>query len=359
MYDKSIKEFGAVGDGITDDTEALKRALAYDGTVFFPSGVYVLKECLYTENSVRWVGTGDSSVIQIRPEDTSKCDYHKDTRKEDRWVYDFRLLFMRNGKHLEIRHMKLDANKEAFARSEIGFSEYDFTTCLDVWGAERIILDDVTIRGGLIEGAYIEKTANIRITKCRFIENGLDNYDAAGLQILGNHNDTPEILISDSTFSNNGFNGLELNRVYGAVVNNITCSHNGCEGVAFWNGCSHCLLSNVFAEDNRAGINFRRNYSAGVLDVMQKNTDSFTTDIIVSNLVTISNKYGILWGCAQNIFINGWCGIADNYNHALVFLKPDEDITAEIRSAHLLPKSGDICNPDNESDITKFKLKSI
>jgi hypothetical protein len=46
----SIKEFGAVGDGVTDDTVALKAALSYefanDGCIYFPIGAYMTKAAL-------------------------------------------------------------------------------------------------------------------------------------------------------------------------------------------------------------------------------------------------------------------------------------------------------------------------
>mgnify|MGYP002562061411 FL=1 len=45
VYD--VKNFGAVGDGVTDDTRAIQSALDYavdhgGGTVYFPNGLYRL-----------------------------------------------------------------------------------------------------------------------------------------------------------------------------------------------------------------------------------------------------------------------------------------------------------------------------
>ena len=40
----NIKSFGAVGDGKTDDTEALKKALASGVPVYFPTGIYLVHQ---------------------------------------------------------------------------------------------------------------------------------------------------------------------------------------------------------------------------------------------------------------------------------------------------------------------------
>ena len=37
----SVKDFGAVGDGVTDDTDAIKAAVTTAGSVYFPSGTYL------------------------------------------------------------------------------------------------------------------------------------------------------------------------------------------------------------------------------------------------------------------------------------------------------------------------------
>lgn len=42
MYPGNVKKYGAVGDGVTDDTVAFKNALADNPTIFVPTGTYIV-----------------------------------------------------------------------------------------------------------------------------------------------------------------------------------------------------------------------------------------------------------------------------------------------------------------------------
>lgn len=60
----SVKDFGAVGDGVADDTAAIQAALNYGGGLFLPSGNYKISSSLTM--SQRWtalIGTGFGTSI--------------------------------------------------------------------------------------------------------------------------------------------------------------------------------------------------------------------------------------------------------------------------------------------------------
>lgn len=72
----SVKDFGAVGDGVTDDTEAIQRALdrAYSTnqivlqtnwhrTIYFPAGVYVITDTIYIPPFSKLQGEGKRTTI--------------------------------------------------------------------------------------------------------------------------------------------------------------------------------------------------------------------------------------------------------------------------------------------------------
>lgn len=58
----NVKDFGAVGDGVTDDTEAIQKALSFavgkNSMLFFPAGKYSATQNLVNFRIVRKIGTG-------------------------------------------------------------------------------------------------------------------------------------------------------------------------------------------------------------------------------------------------------------------------------------------------------------
>jgi len=74
-YGVNVKDFGAAGDGITDDTDAFNRtirAAAGGGTVFVPRGVYLIDPApergIVLQSGIQLIGEGESaSVLAAKP----------------------------------------------------------------------------------------------------------------------------------------------------------------------------------------------------------------------------------------------------------------------------------------------------
>ena len=93
--------FGAKGDGVTDDTEAIQTALEYvqdnGGQLYFPAGTYLVSSTLYAKNKVRSLnvfGCGMDTII--RTSDDFVGDYVfwvevLTTNHRSLWVKDFSL----------------------------------------------------------------------------------------------------------------------------------------------------------------------------------------------------------------------------------------------------------------------------
>jgi hypothetical protein len=61
----SVKDFGAVGDGVTNDRAAIQAALNTGKSVFFPSGTYLFNSSIsFTADSQCIYGEGNSSILK-------------------------------------------------------------------------------------------------------------------------------------------------------------------------------------------------------------------------------------------------------------------------------------------------------
>jgi len=79
----SVRAFGATGDGVTDDADAIERAIyqhtleqpldnEYWTTIYFPAGTYLVSRMIEVPSHVRLVGDGmESSIISLSIADTA------------------------------------------------------------------------------------------------------------------------------------------------------------------------------------------------------------------------------------------------------------------------------------------------
>jgi parallel beta-helix repeat protein len=74
----NVRSFGAKGDGTTDDTAAIQKAInslpSSGGTVFFPASTYVISQstpagCLTLRSNIDYVGEGPVSKLLLAPTD--------------------------------------------------------------------------------------------------------------------------------------------------------------------------------------------------------------------------------------------------------------------------------------------------
>jgi hypothetical protein len=61
----NVLDFGAVGDGVTDDTVAIQNAVATQSSIYFPDGTYLISGTIGQNSATTWIGNGfDKSIIK-------------------------------------------------------------------------------------------------------------------------------------------------------------------------------------------------------------------------------------------------------------------------------------------------------
>ena len=352
---KNVKEdYGAKGDGVTDDTQALIKAAKANCTVVFPEGNYILKEQITMTKKIDWVGIGDNVKITLLPADKTRPEEYG-----GRTVYNSYIISQpkggTNGLPISISNMTLDANKDTFDSDllENGASRYDHTVCLDLYCPGDVKLRNVTITNALIEGCYIynkQPGTNVLISDCKFIGNGFSREDASGLHIEGNHSGT---LISNCEFVSNGFHGLLLGGCEHATISNILTKYNGYDGVCMWGGASYNNLSNIKCIANRAGVALRANYSPFISDAAVEWDDTLeAANNIISNLSTLENTYGLLIGGSNDNTISNWNCHGDSYAYSSSSFK-ESSIT--VFNAVIKPTNG-TCAINADADLVSVNI---
>lgn len=357
----SIKEFGAVGDGVINDTAALKQAAASGKVVYFPEGTYLLYEQIDLSKDIHWVGDGEVSIIKLMPFDQSRPEEYG-----DRTVYNSYMFTQSetdNGYSIYLRNLVLDANKDGYDSDALGngSTRYDHTTCLDMYKPHDVYMHNVIIRNALIEGAYFyDPSGTVLISDCQFIGNGFYQEDASGIHLEG---DLSSVVISNCVFKDNGFHGLLTSGEH-LKASNISCYDNGYSGVCLWGGASYNTISNVYSGGNQGGVCIKAQYSPNKNDYIDEDWLTYATGNVITGLVTEGNDYGVMFGYSKDTVINGWVSKDDDVS---VFSELNEemstseyvaeDVTGCISNAvfkYVRAKADKIA-----PDISKFKLTMI
>ncbi|MDZ7926723.1 MAG: glycosyl hydrolase family 28-related protein [Agrobacterium sp.] len=117
------RQFGATGDGMTDDTAAISRALdaaaaISPSTLYFPAGIYLVTTPLIAPANVAWLGEGankteirlnrsiDQSMIVVEGDDTR---FQKLSLNANRNLAGKPLLVLRNTKNTRLESVRIDA----------------------------------------------------------------------------------------------------------------------------------------------------------------------------------------------------------------------------------------------------------
>lgn len=94
-YVLDIKDFGAVGDGVTDDTDAINLALtqAANKILYIPEGTYLFSGTLHVHSGTQIIGCGERSVFQLADEFTlDSIDWRPDSTYNAKYKYPMILL---------------------------------------------------------------------------------------------------------------------------------------------------------------------------------------------------------------------------------------------------------------------------
>jgi hypothetical protein len=222
---KNVKDFGATGDGGTDDTAAIQAAVdatsgANRGTIFFPAGTYkLLSSVTYNYNgnlAIEFVGEGAASSIQgaFNGYMFDRHNVNSGSPNYTNGLIGFRGLSMNNGNNAGGGAIRMGSTNGGYVR-DCFLSGFTCFTSEDSPGnsSQSILLDNVQISGvgttgckGFVTGGT-GAMINCSATQCAIAALVYGN----GLLMAGNRwerNDTGVQFGLDSAGTDRGASGF-------------------------------------------------------------------------------------------------------------------------------------------------------
>jgi len=351
----NVKDFGAAGDGVTNDRAAIQAAIdaasaAGGATVFFPSGVYFITGNLLAKNKVTLHGVRGATEVRLQQGVFSEMVTNP-LQTSGVAVEDFSLR--------DIIWNSNAAQTEAFA-----------ATAVNLTGAVRIYISGCVFKNatgyGLafqaqFGGAFTGPQTDITIEDCVFDNNGksglpnvFDGLDFKGSARLvirncistNNGNEGATIRGTDVTVDGwlaygNGIHGLDIlaGTSAGGIDNNASVNlsniityNNASRGVvvAISGGSANCFnsvnISNVHSWDNgldglliNEGISSFNNFEITISNALLRNNGSHGLNIsvvnpkscVVNNIIAKGSTFSGIANLANNAVFTG-CVLTDN-----------------------------------------------
>jgi len=267
----SVKDFGAVGNGVTDDTTAIQAAidatyLRGGGEVFFPTGRYIVSATIEVPQRVTLIGESSgyvNSYLDNFPEPTGSILFLKDGSNCDVVLFKCRLVNV--GGTLTEQNLGI---------VNVGANHFGGMRTMTVWGNRSVTANPPTFTdlntqgvGVRISGCRIVTITDVVVAYCAeegFVVGGFDygtgtistnnlsfdkvtsNFNAkTGFSIFGG-----DSLLTNLTGGYNGTNGISTNM--SGVVSNSIFWNNLVRGVSIggYTDKSDAVISNIHSYDN-------------------------------------------------------------------------------------------------------------
>jgi hypothetical protein len=212
IYTASVKDYGAKGDGSTDDTAAIQTCLnsvPSGSMVVFPSGTYIVSASILFPGNIRIVGAGDSNsgtVIKVKtgtalttPVLCSKDWYNNSTTC---------------GNPVEISDIQIDGNSATTGSNAHGFVSMNFWSSFDN-------ISITTVAGaGFVHTANSRNSMHISNTcveaKIRRIQ--ARSCGGNGIYISDSANVCTDGFLEDCIIANAGARGISVNSGGGWLI---------------------------------------------------------------------------------------------------------------------------------------------
>lgn len=284
----SVKDFGAVGDGVTDDTAAIQNAAnaAQNATLFFPSGTYICANVTLPAN----ITLTGNAVIKLKALPS----------------LNFSPIFTLSGSGVYAQGLKFDGNRsnqpangfsDSWAGGPNGTGKSNRAAFFSTATASDLVVENCEFSQFYAGSIALRNWSRVTTNNCYFHDSNCE----AVVYNLGNTNSVQNLKVVGCNFRNiaTGDATVNANCVIATLADGVVVQNNDAanfeRNLVKLETCSNAIVNeNKIASNTLEGFN-----------VIQAQTGG--TNIVISNNILSSVKRGILVesGSFVNISIIG------------------------------------------------------
>lgn len=286
----SVKEYGAVGDGVANDSSAINAAISAvnavgGGTVYLPTGTYLASGLVFRSN-VRLLGSGSGTVIKA-PAGLSSTSLIGLNANVGAYT----------DSNISFESLVFDGNGAGLGGTQSRFT--DLVALVRVTGV-RVV--DVTVRNTGYIGLGLGSCKRVLVLGSRFTECGFDGTTSnggTGLWCASASSDIPEdVKVVGCEFFNNRWSGLHFS-VRRGVVKGCTFRLNKESHIFGSRLLPNSDMTDVVIEGNTFDDVTKKDISAHAIEV----GGHFL--VIKGNVIRNCDHGGIALTDTQNVVIEG------------------------------------------------------
>ena len=323
----SVKDFGAIGDGTTDDTAAIQNALSSGNNIYFPQGTYIISSALvpssnqtifgaginftiikqtsasanaFTLNNLLWVTIKDLKIICSAATPTNDGIYY--TLGQNHFVTSVQVDSFKNGLHFTSANGILLSNVDATNNTQNGFR-------LDSSGTPTIGVNFLSCNAyGNIDGILVVGN----VAGCTLDTLNLTVNTNNGIEFVSDGTGMPTNffctkLICDS----NGSSGYLITNLNQSYFNNCWSSNRGTGHNFYSAGTQIQIIGGFFEGCNGHGIELMGPYNS-VIGATISNAGVNTANTY--DAIYCTSTFPVVSGCSM---YSGNSGATDKTRYAI------------------------------------------